>query len=232
MNTSLRFRLMRERVYLIVFLNDRQQPIASGSGFWAGGHLVTNNHVFSGPACDIVSIQSEPKPGVICFHEFKYDVFKSRLVTGSDENSHDFAVLDIPELRNLSEFQFNLVGHQNSEIGDPVAALGFPFGSESLSIHQGWISGYRKSGVADAIQLDMSVNQSNSGGPLVDSSGDVIGIITRKSTGLTKAFDGLEESVKGNIRLIETQKKAGFQGYAVINGLDPIQSLLASQHQM
>ena len=53
-----------------------------------------------------------------------------------------------------------------------------------------------KSNGVDIIQLDASVNSSNSGGPLIHpESGDVFGIITRKATGLTDMFDELRVTV-------------------------------------
>lgn len=50
------------------------------------------------------------------------------------------------------------------------------------------------------LQIDASVNTGNSGGPLIDPiSGDAIGIVTRKATGLTSAFEGFRDSIKRNI---------------------------------
>jgi hypothetical protein len=61
---------------------------------------------------------------------------------------------------------------------------------------------YTQNGV-EVIQLDASVNPSNSGGPLLDAaSGRVIGIVTRKGTGLTRAFDELERLLTQNISRI------------------------------
>jgi 2-alkenal reductase len=77
-------------------------------------------------------------------------------------------------------------------VGEPVAAIGSPFGNEN-SLSVGVVSGTRRSissvtseyQVVDAIQTDAAINHGNSGGPLLDARGRVIGINAqiRSSTG-------------------------------------------------
>ena len=69
--------------------------------------------------------------------------------------------------------------------------------------HTGIISSFTKSGIVDMIQIDASVNSSNSGGPLIDPKTEkVIGIITRKAAGLTKVFSELRSILQENIKLL------------------------------
>lgn len=113
-------------------------------------------------------------------------------------------------------------------MGEPVCALGFPFGEPHLTIHQGIISAIYKSGPATLLKLDMSINASNSGGPLISmKDGRVVGVIARKATGLLKqAFDELIESFRRNIEVFESASGVS------IMGIDPMEGLIVSQRQM
>jgi S1-C subfamily serine protease len=84
-------------------------------------------------------------------------------------------------------------------VGQPVAAIGSPFGNtDSLSV--GVVSAVRRSipslttsyDLVDAIQTDAPINHGNSGGPLFDARGRVIGINAQiRTTGSSAAFDGV-----------------------------------------
>ena len=137
-----------------------------GSGFIidAKGIVVTNNHVIQG-AEDITVRVSDG-------NEYKAKVL------GTDPLS-DVAVLEI-----LSEVQFIPVKFGDSDearIGDWVVAIGNPFGLGG-TVTAGIISARNReiglSRYEDYIQTDASINQGNSGGPLFDLNGDVIGINT------------------------------------------------------
>jgi len=87
------------------------------------------------------------------------------------------------------------------------------------------VSGVYKVGLADVIQIDASVNPSNSGGPLFDtSSGEVVGIVTRKATGLTHLFDELRTAIRGNITLYQNMHE-----FMNIGGFSMKQALSSSQ---
>jgi S1-C subfamily serine protease len=92
------------------------------------------------------------------------------------------------------------------------------------------ISSFYTSGIAKIIQLDASVNAGNSGGPLIDpNAGAVIGMVTRKATGLSQLFHQLRGSIKNNIAVAEA---AAAGGGISIGGIDPVRALIASQNQM
>ena len=100
----------------------------------------------------------------------------------------------------------------------------------NLTCHQGIVSSVHSSGVATLIQVDASVNPSNSGGPMIDpSSGHVHGVISRKATGLSKMFDDLISSFQSNI---DDLRDASANTSSKISGVDPIQALVTSQRQM
>ncbi|MFL2897602.1 MAG: Do family serine endopeptidase [Candidatus Pelagibacter sp.] len=139
---------------------------ALGSGFIIDekGIVITNNHVIKG-AEDILV-------------RFNNDKEYSAKIIGSDPLS-DIAVLQI-----LSDDKFIPVKFGNSDkarIGDWVIAIGNPFGLGG-TVTAGIISARNRSiGLSryeDYIQTDASINQGNSGGPLFDMNGNVIGINT------------------------------------------------------
>jgi S1-C subfamily serine protease len=203
--------------------------IASGSGFLVARHLVTNNHVFRGPEdCDVLIRFSDSDPNN--FNDgvrMPYRDFATRLVAGSDENNFDFAVLNVPEILAQSGHNFAFGDPSSIAIGDSVAFLGYPLEHLNLVCHAGIVSSIYTSAAVRVFQLDASVNHSNSGGPLVDpSSGRVVGIITRKATGLSRMFQDLIASFEQNAQICERAR-----GIA-LGGVDPMAALAASQRQM
>ena len=139
---------------------------ALGSGFIIDkkGIVVTNNHVIQG-AEDIVVIVDGNKD------------YKAK-VLGADPGM-DLAVLQIETEENFKAVQFG--NSDNSRIGDWVIAIGNPFGLGG-TVTAGIISARNRSiGLSryeDFIQTDASINQGNSGGPLFNMAGEVIGINT------------------------------------------------------
>ena len=157
-----------------------------------------------------------------------YAEFAACLVTGSDQKNYDFAVLRIPQLQERGLFQFSLVSPTEKKVGEPVVVLGFPLEHRNLVCHQGTISSFYPSGPANVIQLDASVNQSNSGGPLLDAeTGDVIGIVTRKGTGLSRLFDELLSVFDKNVAALSAAT-----GMIGLGPIDPVAAIIAGQHQM
>ncbi|HEX4520869.1 MAG TPA: trypsin-like peptidase domain-containing protein [Gaiellaceae bacterium] len=83
-------------------------------------------------------------------------------------------------------------------VGAPVAAIGSPFGAQT-SLSVGVISGVDRTipslttpyNLFDAIQTDAPINRGNSGGPLIDAAGDVIGINAQLRSGVDSGFEGV-----------------------------------------
>ncbi|HYE60586.1 MAG TPA: trypsin-like peptidase domain-containing protein [Phycisphaerales bacterium] len=141
---------------------------ATGSGWVYDnlGHIVTNAHVVG--SSDTVTVQF-------------YDghVAKGRVV-GTDTMS-DIAVIRVEDAENLVPAR-RATG-QRVERGDRVYAFGSPFGFK-FSMSEGIVSGLGRSartlmgqyGISNFIQTDAAVNPGNSGGPLVDIRGQVVGM--------------------------------------------------------
>ena len=143
-----------------------KQSSALGSGFIIDekGIVVTNNHVIDGAEDIVVQVNGEKK-------------FKAKVI-GADPLS-DIAVLQIET--NEKFIPVNFGNSDKARIGDWVVAIGNPFGLGG-TVTSGIISARNRSiGLSryeDYIQTDASINQGNSGGPLFNMNGDVIGINT------------------------------------------------------
>jgi 2-alkenal reductase len=152
---------------------------AQGSGFVVSeaGHILTNSHVVSTSGAGSSAVKGAEQLYVV-FHDgdrvpaaiVGWDLFNDTGLVKVDPKDH--AVAPVP------------LGDSSSVVvGEPVAAIGSPFGQES-SLAVGVVSATRRSiesltsayDVSDAIQIDAPINHGNSGGPLLDARGRVIGI--------------------------------------------------------
>ncbi|MGV8955832.1 MAG: trypsin-like peptidase domain-containing protein, partial [Cypionkella sp.] len=143
-----------------------QQATSLGSGFIisADGFIVTNNHVIDG-AEEIQVFLSDGRR------------LPAKLV-GHDEKT-DLAVLKIASAEPLPFVSFG--DSDSAQVGDWVMAIGNPFGlggSVTLGIVSARNRDIESGPYDDFIQTDASINQGNSGGPLFDMYGKVIGINT------------------------------------------------------
>ena len=143
-----------------------RQSSALGSGFIIDeeGVVVTNNHVIEGAEDIVVQVNGEKK-------------FNAKVI-GADPLS-DIAVLKIESKEKFLPVRFG--DSDKARIGDWVIAIGNPFGLGG-TVTSG-ISPARNRSIGlsryeDYIQTDASINSGNSGGPLFDMNGDVIGINT------------------------------------------------------
>ena len=143
-----------------------RQSTALGSGFIIDekGIVVTNNHVIQDAEDIIVRVNGNKE-------------FKARVI-GADPLS-DIAVLQLETKEKFIPVKFG--NSDKARIGDWVIAIGNPFGLGG-TVTSGIISARNRSiGLSryeDFIQTDASINSGNSGGPLFDMNGDVIGINT------------------------------------------------------
>ena len=144
----------------------KRKANALGSGFIidATGIVITNNHVIKGAEDIIVTVGGDKE-------------YKAK-VLGSDPLS-DIAVLKIESKEKFTPVKFG--NSDKARIGDWVIAIGNPYGFGG-TVTSGIISARNRdiglSRYEDFIQTDASINVGNSGGPLFDMNGDVIGINT------------------------------------------------------
>jgi S1-C subfamily serine protease len=150
---------------------------ALGSGFVMdkAGHIVTNYHVVAGAKSVEVSFSNS-------------DNMKARIV-GSDPST-DISVLQIDaRSRALTPLPFG--NSDRVSVGDSVVAIGNPLGYDRsvtagiVSALQRAISAPNQFPIDHVIQTDAPINHGNSGGPLINSRGQVIGVNAQIATGNT-----------------------------------------------
>lgn len=147
------------------------QSLGSGFIISADGYIVTNNHVVSGDPGSNAEVSAIT---VIMPDRTEY---KAKLI-GRDTTS-DLAVLKI-EANNLPFVKFG--DSTRTRVGDWIVAIGNPFGLGG-TVTAGIVSAlHRVTGQGGAndryIQTDASINRGNSGGPMFDMNGNVIGVNT------------------------------------------------------
>ncbi len=204
------------------------QRVSSGTGFLLNNHLITCAHVLDVPNDCQIDVVFE-KAAASQTQVWSYPNKAALTMKGhSAEHSYDYAIVAPPAGVTLGpSLRF---AQTLPDIGTEVCGLGYPFDDPHLTISAGLLSASFQSGPATMLKLDMSVNPSNSGGPLLlRDTGEVLGVIARKATGLTTAFDQLLKSFDDNIALLQSRSTGGS---VAIMGVDPIQALMSSQAQM
>jgi V8-like Glu-specific endopeptidase len=179
---------------------------AVGSGFLVSkdGLIYTNRHVIqSGQGAVkgtrlIVGVPSAKDPDEL-------DYFRAQVVLCPENDKLDFAILKIAARPNYGDFPALKMAEIKPELGSDVAAIGYPHIKDSqpvLSFNKGSISA-TKVQIDDVnyLQTDAAVNPGNSGGPLVNDQGQVLGLVTLKrvkaaNMAYALPFKEIQEAVK------------------------------------
>lgn len=198
-----------------------------GSGFVyaANGLIATNNHVVEGASKIYVTLNGSDE---------RYEA----TVVGTDSYS-DLAVIKIDKT-GLTPVAFG--SSSSLRLGDAVFAIGSPYsGLFANSVSSGIISGLDRQMVLNSatqtfLQTDAAVNPGNSGGPMFNSSGELVGIITRKSmlktseNGDTTSIEGIGFAIPSDVAAPVLEKLA--QGQQIPrSGIGIMGSTLTSQGQ-
>ncbi|WDF69445.1 trypsin-like peptidase domain-containing protein [Sphingobacterium oryzagri] len=172
---------------------------ATGFMITRDGYVVTNYHVITG--ADSVHLQNH-----------KGQSFKADIIFTNPEK--DLAILHINDstFRSVKSIPYTFK-KQDSDLGEDIYTIGFP--RDEAVYGQGYLSsstGY--AGDTLAYQISIPVNPGNSGGPVLDKDGNVIGIISGKQKGLDGAAFAIKtkalmetlysipaDSLRGNIVL-------------------------------
>ena len=188
-----------------------------GSGFVLDdeGYIATNAHVITNGTGSKLTKARE------VFVQFEDGNQVSAKVIGFDPNA-DVGVVKV-DPKGLELVPIELGRTAQVRVGEPVAAIGSPFGEQgSLSI--GVVSAKNRTiealthfSISDAIQTDAAVNRGNSGGPLLDARGRVIGINSQiRSAGGGSVGVGFAISVDNVRRSIDQIRDGGKASYAYI----------------
>src|SRR6266550_1956049 len=145
---------------------ETQRALGSGFVIDKAGHIVTNYHVVAGAKSVEVSFSN-------------HDSMKARLV-GKDPGT-DIAVLKV-DARSRALTPLTLGDSDTVRVGDSVVAIGNPFGLDRsatagiVSALQREIQAPNSYAIDHVIQTDAAINHGNSGGPLLNADGKVIGV--------------------------------------------------------
>jgi S1-C subfamily serine protease len=149
-----------------------QRGLGSGFVIDKEGHIVTNFHVVDGAAEIEVSFSNQ-------------DTVDAKVV-GTDPST-DLALLEV-DVDAKALTPLSLADSDAVEVGDPVVAIGNPFGLER-TVTAGIVSALQREvrapnnfTIDHVIQTDAPINSGNSGGPLIDAEGRVIGVNSQIET--------------------------------------------------
>jgi serine protease Do len=165
--------------------SERATSLGSGVVVSPDGYILTNNHVVDGATDVKVSFADKEE-------------YPAKVV-GTDKYT-DVAVLKINK-SGLSTLPFADSG--KAEVGDVVLAIGEPFGL-GQTVTMGIISAKGRAGLGierfeDFIQTDAAINRGNSGGALIDTRGDLVGINTAILSGETGGNQGIGFAIPANL---------------------------------
>jgi len=187
-----------------------QTALGSGVIVSKEGHILTNRHVIA----QMEKIEVQLTDGRV----------EPATVIGADDQT-DIAVLKI-EAKNIEPLA--LGDSDQVRVGQLVFAIGNPFGLQE-TVTQGIVSAKGRRAVADSgvefFQTDAAVNQGNSGGPLLNLRGEIIGINSAiYSTSDEGAWLGISFAIPSNVarRALESLLKNGriIRGYLGVNMMD------------
>jgi S1-C subfamily serine protease len=152
---------------------ETQRALGSGFVIDKAGHIVTNYHVIAGARSVEVSFSN-------------HDSMKARVV-GKDPGT-DIALLKV-DARSRALTPLALGDSDTVRVGDSVVAIGNPFGLDR-SVTAGIVSALQREiqapnsyAIDHVIQTDAAINHGNSGGPLLNANGRVVGVNAQIETG-------------------------------------------------
>jgi S1-C subfamily serine protease len=200
-----------------LFGGDGSDDAGQGSGFVldGNGRVATNAHVITSGSGPNIKKANEVYVQFPDGNQVRADI------VGFDPNA-DVGVVKV-DPSGLDLVPLKLGRLASVHVGDPVAAIGSPFGEQgSLSVgvvsaKDRTIEALTQFSISDAIQTDAAVNRGNSGGPLLDANGRVIGINSQiRSSGGGSVGVGFAIPVDMVRRSVSEITKNGKVGYAYI----------------
>ena len=196
------------QISTIVYETDGSSSlVATGSGVVASadGYIITNNHVVDGADKIMVRFSNEVNP-------------VSAVLIGVAPET-DLAVVKI-DRSDLTYAKFS--ANESVNVGDLALAVGYSLAIDGLpSLTSGIISGTDRAVdtgdtvLSDLVQTDAALSSGNSGGPLLNSTGNIIGISTMVATGgETDYISNIGFAVSGD-KVIATFNKLTTQGTVI-----------------
>ena len=159
----------------------RSTIASSGTGFIisSDGEILTNHHVVAGAQTLTVTLHDGAQyPATVLGYEAESDIALIKI------DASGLPTVTLGESSSLA-------------VGDEVVAIGNPLGELTYSLTVGYVSAKERAVNTDGtpinmMQLDATINSGNSGGPLFDICGNVVGIISAKYSGSTSSGTSIE----------------------------------------
>jgi serine protease Do len=181
-------------------------PISGGTGFLidASGYLITNAHVLQGKTIVATNQKGQQFLATVCMQD----------------NTRDIAVLKIDDKEFVHYKSLPYSISKSVNLAEPIYTMGYP--KDNIVYGEGYLSS--KSGYKDdtlTYQIAIAADHGNSGGPVLNKNGDVIGILTDKTEG------GAVFAVKSLyiFRTVESLKKDTAFANIKLNAVNTIKKL-------
>ena len=166
--------------------------VAQGTGFIISseGYIVTNAHMLSGASeVQITTFDEKKIPAELIGYNAELDIALLKI-------SGDYSFLEFDDSNNV-------------RVGEKVIAIGNPLGLQ-FSVTEGIVSGIHRSGINELeayVQTDAALNPGNSGGPLINKNGKIIGINNFKlGSGESLGFALESNYIKDAVNAISQEK--------------------------
>lgn len=192
---------------------------SKGTGFFISDSLVvTCFHVVS-----TVTVQQQQTNFTI-FQDLKVktnsgEILSANCISAPSQSDpsplqFDFAILKVASKpKHTQSVLFSKVNEW--KVGSEVYFSGYPLATPAMVTHKGMISGMDQSGSIICIQAP--INKGNSGGALLSSEGEVLGIISMREGGISKGLEQLSKDIEAT----------SSHGSITMMGVDPLQSIRA-----
>lgn len=145
---------------MIVMTDGGNRPVSLGSGFIVAPNIVVTNY----------HVVSDAKRGTLKFVGDK-DIYSISRIVATDPKS-DIALL---EVNGLNAPPLSLGADEPPQVGDDIYVIGSPKGFEG-TFSRGNVSGIREIDDVQHLQITAPISEGSSGGPVLNSSGQVVGV--------------------------------------------------------
>ena len=175
-------------------LPENVKVISGGTGFLIDtkGYIATNAHVLKGSDAIVVNSNG--------------DEFKASIIHVDKQSDFALLKIDDADYHPLKSLPY-AIGKVSADLGEEIFTLGYPRDDNSITYTQGYLSaksGFK--GDTASYQIQMNSNPGNSGGPVLNRNGEVIGILSSRQV----QADGVTFAIKSkNIyQLVDELKKS------------------------
>jgi len=196
--------------------NRQQQPPeeqtprpGTGSGFFVSkmGHVITNAHVVK--SCNKVAVGDNANtqvPAKVISADMRNDLALLKITSLEMASAESKSLIQKLSIGIIPLSSKGLLREEDVRLGEKVLVAGYPYGdvfSNTIKVTSGIVSATRGAGDdSGQFQLDAAVQPGNSGGPIYDSGGNIIGVVISQLDKLkvAKAIGSLPENVNFGIK--------------------------------